>query len=282
MFTEYKVSSWEKAKRRLAGFDSTWAFRGHAESKWKLESVLERNWSRADDRAVGEQVAIHQYQRKAEGLRGLRAVPRTRLGLLSEMRHFGAPTRLLDWTKSVFVAAYFAFQQKHPGNYTAIWAVDLAWCKGRAISRIKDLGGAYVGLDIRQDLCVDAIVNEVILANRVDLIAPLVAYEANERLTIQQGLFLCAGNIAKTFEQNIAAYPGSEIKRKCFKILIPSKERETVLRELRAMNITAATLFPGLDGFTSSLNNDLFLLERSPAVLNKAKANVEGALIYLS
>ena len=251
-------------------------------SKWKLESVLERNWSRPLDRAVGEKLAMHQYRRKAEALRGTRPAPKTTLGLLSEMRHFGAPTRLLDWTKSFFVAAYFAFQQKHLGNYTAIWAVDLAWCKGRAISRIKSLGGIYATLDIRHDLCSDSIIEDVILSNRVDLIAPVVAYEVNERLAIQQGLFLCVGNVARTFEENIAAFPAAQIQRKVFKILIPSKERERVLRELRSMNITAATLFPGLDGFASSLNNDLFLLERTPEVLNKVKGDVEGALIYFS
>jgi hypothetical protein len=40
------------------------------------------------------------------------------------MRHYGAPTRLLDFTKSPYVAAFFATVDAGPDKCAAIWAID--------------------------------------------------------------------------------------------------------------------------------------------------------------
>ncbi len=41
------------------------------------------------------------------------------------------------------------------------------------------------------------------------------------------------------------------------KVIIPRARLDTVLKELYAMNISRATLFPGLDGFAQSLRMNL-------------------------
>jgi hypothetical protein len=73
----------------------------------------------------------------------------------------------------------------------------------------------------------------------------------NERLTIQQGLFLCPAIVRQSFEQNLEAtrLQGTTIE----KLTFPASLREDILAELNKMNINRATLFPGLDGFAQSL-----------------------------
>jgi hypothetical protein len=73
----------------------------------------------------------------------------------------------------------------------------------------------------------------------------------NERLTVQQGLFLCPSQVSAGFEENLQAMSltGTKIEKLDF----PSNLRESVLAELNKMNINRASLFPGIDGFAQSL-----------------------------
>jgi hypothetical protein len=283
MFKEHKYSSWQKAREQLAkNFSAQWAFRGVANSEWHLESSIEKAWV-GPGRDEAERILISLYDRKARSLRLDRPAPKDRLGLLAEMQHFGAPTRLLDWTKSFYVAAFFAFQNPPPPGsvWVSIWAIDLGWCKSEAIDKIKALGPVYANLTVRDDIGGKALFEPVVLQNKSDFVAPLVSYDVNERLGIQQGIFLCAGNVAKSFEDNLAVFPVDEVAKRCLKYSIPAKYRREVLDELRSMNISTATLFPGLEGFARSLNNELLILSKRPDILNKVKEHPEDNLIYL-
>ena len=73
----------------------------------------------------------------------------------------------------------------------------------------------------------------------------------NERLTIQQGLFLCPAQVSTGFEENLQAMgtQGTKIE----KLIFPANLREEILAELNKMNINRASLFPGIDGFAQSL-----------------------------
>lgn len=75
----------------------------------------------------------------------------------------------------------------------------------------------------------------------------------NERLFMQQGLFLVPSRIDSAFDRLLKDYQDFADNDVCIKYIIPAELRLSGLERLKNMNITSATLFPGIDGFSKSL-----------------------------
>jgi hypothetical protein len=184
---------------------------------------------------------------------------------LALMQHYGAPTRLLDWTKSAYVAAFFAAESAKPIKRSAaqddgpvkpfaIWAIDERKVTAEAV--------ALLGLRSDADLSSRAIFAQIYRQQPEDgvyLTVPVQPHRMNERLTVQQGLFLCANNPLFGFHKCLknmvdrASKTHLDTAQWLHKFEIKSEARLDVLAALNKMNISSATLFPGLDGFARSL-----------------------------
>lgn len=69
-----------------------------------------------------EERLIERFEQRSMPYR-TREAPRTQLGYLFEMQHYGAPTRLLDWSENALMALWFALEV--PSQYrTRVWALD--------------------------------------------------------------------------------------------------------------------------------------------------------------
>lgn len=81
-----------------------------------------------------------------------------------------------------------------------------------------------------------------------------------ERMASQQGTFLWPGNPDLTVMENLAAC--GDLAAGVRQIVIPTRQRGRALEQLRLMNITRTSLFPGLDGFAHSFRH---MYVREPA-----------------
>src|SRR5205807_1913944 len=92
--------------------------------------------------------------------------------------------------------------------------------------------------------------NALFMGQRPLLAAAVVSpFRRNERLTIQQGTFLCPGDIERPFVENLRAVlpAADEAAYRPLTLQLARTDRADVLERLNQMNMNHATLFPGLE-----------------------------------
>lgn len=231
-------------------------YRGHRCAAWLLETSLERACRRIndslDDADKMEKALLREFRRRLHHYTVNVPNAEEPLRWLSLMQHHGAPTRLLDWTYSIYVASYFALE--YATNDCVVWKIDKDWLKdegfavftkdSRGTSIFRQKGDESVEKQFKVDVVDRDPIAAVIQAN---------PFQLDERLTIQKGVFLYPCDARLSFEANLKAMSGWNDSSKVVKLKISSDERRTALKALHSMNISRATLFPGLDGFAQSL-----------------------------
>jgi hypothetical protein len=247
------LTSWVELEARLATYDHRWAFRGMGNAMWPLQTSLERLL--VSPVVEAERYLLTAFQRRAHHHVRDCPEPDDYLEWLALMQHHGAPTRLLDCTRSPYVALFFALERPDPSGQACVWAINVEECKRSAINILAPslpIADTTISLG-KPDVFRLAFMREH--ENTAPLsvlcVAPIQPFRMNERLSIQQGLFLCPAQITPGFEENLQAMNLAGAKME--KLVFPSFLREEILAELNRMNINRASLFPGLDGFAQSL-----------------------------
>jgi hypothetical protein len=184
---------------------------------------------------------------------------------LSLMRHHGAPTRLLDWTYSPYVAAYFALEKmlsKEEGKERkgVVWIIGRNWLDTESQKKItkickKKKCNAHKFIQSLKDSQPSALNQLFIEWNQKDsFVCVLNPWQLHDRLAIQQGIFLCHVNIEHPFETNLKNMKDSDQNVIKVNLHLATSDLEKAFNELYRMNITHATLFPGLDGYAHTFN----------------------------
>lgn len=259
------VENWPAFLRIAAtGFDGKWYFRG-ALAHWRLETSIERaavDWGFAlNDLPRVERRVIGEFKRAyPPELRGTAPSDADYLAWLALMQHHGAPTRLLDWTYSPFVAAYFALEtllaDREPNHEAAVWAVS-----GRLLERVEELFPSELSSLVKEfgHTRDGTIFRHLFLELNppVRVVGAVSPFTLNQRLVIQQGVFLCPGDISVSFEENLSALLTRSESGWLRKYLFPRSVLREALESLFRMNMHQATLFPGLDGYARRLRTRL-------------------------
>jgi hypothetical protein len=171
-------------------------------------------------------------------------------------RHFGLPTRLLDWTESPLVALYFALNpggcNEHDDKDACLWALSPSKlnlkhsnpdCPGKAqdglasvqLSIVKAMASIAFGEEGNQEL---------------PQVLALQPWESNERIIAQTGRF--------TIHSAEAAVETLAYKEAFLVQIIIEGERKAQLRDaLKAVGIRRWSVFPDLENLAKGLVEDI-------------------------
>jgi hypothetical protein len=254
---ETYVANWQHAKSVLSDFKPSWVFRGQAHADWQLNTSLER-LTLTISAENAETKMTTEFQRRAHHYPEAVPLPESVLDWLALMQHYGAPTRLLDFTRSPYVAAYFALEATDDRSSCAIWAVDEVWCRNSARRCLEQTDVEAKVLPLYCDFSNPSTFERFVMAGSCRFVVPVEPFRLHQRMTAQQGLFLCPGEVDATFMENLGALlPTGKSARVVRKIVIPGAERAAALQDLNLMNISRSTLFPGIEGLARSLSHRL-------------------------
>lgn len=247
---ELRIGSWSEFVELSAELDG-WAFRGQRDAYWPLFSSLSRHLRNfVPDRESWqgrEKRAIRIFRRKAHNYLTDESVLQEDLRCVALMQHHGAPTRLLDFTKSPFVAAFFAMERATGTG--AIYALNTPALWNAAPSQQNELTRERI--DPREP----GNFERYFIQNSHEVVWIGEPMQMDRRLVAQSGMFAVPGVIDKSLDQILLGYASEEPLIR--KLLLPPGIREEAMRSLYRMNITYSSLFPDLDGLARSLAFEL-------------------------
>jgi hypothetical protein len=213
--------------------DSLW-WRGHACSSWQLVPRAYR-----PEFLGHENCLLRDFLRQAKVRYPDCPSENSWPDWLVLMQHYGLPTRLLDWSESLLVAAYFC-SSEGPSQDGTIWALN-----PYELNASIQLGHRI--LDAYDDQVL-GILEEAFEPDRGYTCGHTVAAQMPQnhlRQLVQQAAFTVHGPQAPIEDSQLGA--------SVIRIEIPSSAKPTLRQSLADLGFTQSILYPDLDHLASEL-----------------------------
>jgi FRG domain len=205
-------------------------FRGQGNADWPLKSSFDRTYSnqQAASRDTIAKDLIKEFYEECERYSPWRySIEDPRV--LAMAQHNGLPTRLLDWSYSPYVAAYFAFSWflfEKPDDNRALQGNVAIWILNRDEVERKAPAGQLQIVSVQD--------------------------HENNRLGNQFGVF----TYLKTNESSLEEYlvsPAIALRAALVKLELPRAQCRPALQDLILMGIHHGTIFPGREGIAQTI-----------------------------
>ncbi len=199
--------------------DNRFIFRGQANEEWGLISSFDRKFGHLSfqDKQDIEKRLYDEFKRMCIEWEGNYNFDNYSYEqVLTAGQHYGLPTRLLDWTYSVYIASFFAFSDRNLYDKSVIWVIDT---------------------------------NHEIWQGRYGVTIEKCKIKENDRQKYQHGLFIKNDTASNTLEEYVDSCTKiCNVKGALYKILLPTSERSSVLHDLSMMGINYYSLLGGIEG----------------------------------
>jgi hypothetical protein len=233
--------------------EPTWGpwFRGHPKANWKLAPKLYRVPPPKRGIRIIEDEIRQEFMMRAPGLTS--TGPQNSWEWYFTMQHFGAPTRLLDWTEGVLIALYFAVKDSGEDN-AAIWAIDPWWLNKRVVGQREVVPpGAEIGISKPDaDRYSPWLPDRYSSAQLPELPVGVYPTHSVRRISTQRSCFTIYGSDPEGLEKL-----RHESDAHVAKIIIPRAEISRIKEELLISGVDEVTIFPDLDGLGRFLTSML-------------------------
>jgi len=250
----YTCQNWEDFKswaQRVHDAGAV-AFRGQASNSWRLETSLHRAGRTNLFRYRNETLQEFHSHLEATGLHIDVENPSDFARMVALAQHHGLPTPLLDWTQSPYIAAWFAFSD----------------VLGEKVAKRTDGGVPLPPEFVRIYALTPSFATRFTFASMpgLDDLMPFAALAKvtprdNPRLYAQQGRFVVTnlGNL-ESYLVHLAKMGQGEM---LWAADVPKGETVKAMKDLALMGLSAATLFPGLEGACRTLRHQMAVQSRS-------------------
>jgi hypothetical protein len=208
-------------------------FRGQCNKDWSLVPSIYRDNIKSD---ISEMHLLKIFKQDAISLFNKHGNMQPHEWLFI-MRHYGVPTRLLDWTESALIATYFAtIDDNYDGALWMLFPIKLNQQDGRQFTRMDTSLPSFEE-------------NSIIMKNY----EPTETFELQKNIDMDPIAFICPRNIPRMIAQrsvytihHLMKTPIEQIgdQTHIWKYIIPKESKAKIRNELDILGFSKMQIFP--------------------------------------